>query len=254
VAYVLTAGGRRSANLAALPGAVAISSVPRDRRRRSPFPTTAAQGLGATPTQLVGTGGSLAAPVVTAVAAPAVASALGISAAVAVPIVGAAFAGILFGVEAILNSGCGQSCVMTSEWANQAEPLLKQNIAKYFSIGARTEMDRQSALNMFDAVWSGLVQRCSQAGLSTAGKNCIEDRRAGACKWHATENSPYAGGPRQGECWNWFNAYRDPIARDTNVGSSDFAALFGSAAGGGSGVDLLPLMLIGGLVALGVML
>jgi hypothetical protein len=203
--------------------------------------------------QIVGAVGSTASPVVTAAAAPAVATALGISASVAVPLVGVAFAGVLMGIEAILHSGCGQACVVTSDWANQAEPLLRQNIDTYFRLPMRTQSDQQSALRMFDAVWSGLVQRCSQPGLSTAGRNCIADRQAGACKWHATADSPWPGGPKQGECWNWFNAYRDPIANDTGVVSDTQAALSSVGSVIGDSSNLLPLAAIAGLVLLGVM-
>jgi len=211
------------------------------------------RGLGQTAAQVVGQGGGAAGGVVTAAAAPAVATALGISASLAVPIVGAAFAGILLGVEAILNSGCGQTCVVTSQWANQAEPLLKQNIAQYFSIANRTAMDKQSALNVFDAVWAGLVQRCSQGGLGSAGQRCISDRQSGACKWHATEDSPYPGGPKQGECFNWWNAYRDPIAGDTQVGGGA-SGIFSSLSSGGGSSSSLPLLLVAGLVLVAVLM
>ena len=218
-------------------------------------------GLGSA-TQIVGTAGSVASPVVTAAAAPATAAALGISASLAVPLVGAAFAGVLIGIEALLNSGCGQACVVTSEWANQAEPLLRRNIDTYFNLPVRTESDRQSALRMYDAIWQGLVERCSQPGLSTAGRNCIADRQAGACKWHQTGESPWPGGPALGECWNWDAAYRAPIANDRDVvpdaqaaaeaAASDFASAF-NVSGGAGGASLLPLAAIAGLVLLGVL-
>jgi len=179
--------------------------------------------------QIVGATGSAAGPVITAAAAPAVATALGISASVAIPLVGAAFAGVLFGIEAILHSGCGQACIATSQWANEAEPLLRQNIDTYFRLPVRTRTDQQSALRMFDAIWAGLVERCSQPGLSTAGRNCIADRQQGACKWKQTGESPWPGGPDLGQCWNWFAAYRDPIANDTDVVSEEQAVL--SSAG-----------------------
>ena len=211
------------------------------------------RGLGASTSQVVGQVGGVGAPVVSAAAAPAVAAALGISASVAIPIVGAAFAGVLIGIEALLNSGCGQTCVVTSQWANQAEPQLRANIDQYFSLNPRTASDQTSALRMFDAVWAGLVQRCSQSGLGTAGQNCIADRQAGACKWHATADSPWPGGPKRGECWNWFNAYRDPIAKDTpqpDTVASSLDALIGGTSTSGSSA-LLPLALIGGLLLVG---
>jgi hypothetical protein len=200
--------------------------------------------------QIVGAVGGAAAPVVTAAAAPAVAAALGIGASLAVPIVGAVFAGVLFGVEAILNSGCGQTCIQTSQWANQAEPLLRQNCDTYFGLPQRTKADQASALNVFDAVWAGLTQRCGQPGMGDAGKNCIADRQAGACKWKATADSPWPGGPKAGECWNWFNAYRDVIANDRGV-VSDLQGAANQIAQLGGGGSLLPLLAIAGLVALG---
>lgn len=206
--------------------------------------------------QIVGQAGGASAGVVTAAAAPAVATALGISASIAIPLVGAAFAGILMGVEAILHSGCGQTCVVTSQWANQAEPLLRQNCDTYFAQSPRTTSDQQSALNVFDAVWAGLVQRCSQAGLGTAGQNCIADRQSGACKWKQTGASPWPGGPAVGECWNWFSAYRDPISRDTGVVSDTTAAesAVSSLLSGSSSGSVLPLLLVAGLVVAGMAL
>lgn len=173
-----------------------------------------------TTAQAVSRVGGTSAGAVTAAAAPSVAAALGISTSLAVPIVGAAFAGILLGVELILNSGCGQTCIVTSEWADQGERLIQDAVKKYFALPTRTTEDQRSALNVFDAVWAGLVQRCSQSGLGTAGVNCINDRTAGACKWKQTADSwllQYPGEPRPGECWNWFNGYRDIIANDTGV-------------------------------------
>lgn len=208
------------------------------------------QGLG-NASKIVAQAGGVASGAVTAAAAPAVATALGISTAAAVPIVGAAFAGILLGVEAILNSGCGQSCIVTSQWANEAEPLLRQNIQQYFSLPNRTTADQQSALNVFDAVWAGLVERCSQPGLSTAGENCIKDRQAGACKWKQTADSPLLsipGQPQPGECWNWFSGYRDPIARD-NPPSGDFSTvLSGSFLASLSPAEIAILATVGALV------
>lgn len=146
-----------------------------------------------------------------------------------IPLIGPALAGIALAINAILNSGCGQTCIETSQWANQAEPILAQNIQAYFKLPAPRSPSAQAyALSAFDQVWSGLVQRCSQQGLGTAGQNCISDRQAGACKWRQTLTSPLLsipGEPQPGECWNWFSGYRDPIAMDTQVAAADTQAL-----------------------------
>lgn len=209
------------------------------------------RGLGATGSQIVGTAGRFASPVVTAAAAPATAAALGISASLAVPLVGAAFAGILFGVEALMNSGCGQACIVTSQWADQAEALLKQNIQQYFAIPApRTDLDKHSALNIFDAIWAGLMQRCSQPGLSTAGRNCIADRQSGACKWKQTADSlllQYPGEPQPGSCWDWFSGYRAPIANDPTVASTSAVGITSAISSAASSLNISPLWLLVGL-------
>lgn len=219
------------------------------------MPYRGVSGLGAGLDQQIMMWGGVASPVVSSLAAPAVSTALGLTAgsSLAVPIAGAAFAAILMGVELILHSGCGQTCVVTSQWANQAADLLEQNIQKYFSLPApRTTNDQQSALNIFDAIWAGLVQRCSQAGLGTAGQNCIDDRKAGACKWHQTGQPEFPGQPAYGECWNWFKAYRDPIANDHVVSPvTQISNLFPTVGGGSSlwlfaGGALLLLGLAGG--------
>lgn len=124
----------------------------------------------------------------------------------------------------IMNSGCGVTCVETSDWANQAENLLKQNISAYFKLPApRSASDQAAALANFDTIWSGLQQRCNQPNTGTAGIRCISDREAGSCQWKQTADSPllaYPGEPQPGDCWNWFSGYRDPIANDPDVSST----------------------------------
>lgn len=158
---------------------------------------------------------------------------IGTTAAVAIPVVGAAIAGIALGIEAILHSGCGQTCIETSQWANQAEKLLQQNIDAYFAIPApRPQSVQQSALANFNNVWNRLVQLCSQPGLGAAGTNCIKDRQAGACKWKAATPPQYPGEPAQGTCWNWWNGYHDAIANDTQTYNDSVSAAPGTAGGG----------------------
>jgi len=184
------------------------------------------------------------------------ASILGISASVAVPIIGAAIAGVAMAVAYFIkNSGCGITCVETSDWANQVEPYLQQNIAAYFALPVpRSQSQQQAALNVFDTVWARLQQLCGQPGTGNAGVRCISDRQSGACTWKQTTTSPllkYPGEPQPGACWNWYNGYRDPIANDPNVVSDSQAAAM--AVTSPSGASFLPLLLIGGLVAWGLL-
>jgi hypothetical protein len=117
-----------------------------------------------------------------------------------------------------VGRGCGQTCVLTAGWANEAEAILRGNILAYFALPApRRAIDQAAALANFDAVWSYLHDACSKPELGEPGRRCIADRQAGACTWRQTADSPLLsvpGEPQPGSCWNWFSGYRDPIAHD----------------------------------------
>ncbi len=149
-------------------------------------------------------------------------------AATVVPFVGPAIAAAAIIIEAIMNSGCGQTCIVATGFANQANSALEQNIEAYFqprmangtydpSITLTTE-SQTAALANFDQFWAWLQQQCANPNLGTAGTRCITDRQSGACTWKQPASSvPPWGTPAAGACWNWFNGFRDPIADDTNV-------------------------------------
>lgn len=184
-----------------------------------------------TPQQGVAIGQSVAAPVLAATLAPSIALTLGITVAAAIPIIGAAVALVGFAVEALINSGCGQPCVVTTTWANQAEQVLQQNIAAYFAVPTpRPTSVQQAALAQFQTVWNSLVQQCNSPSLGAPGQRCITDRQAGACTWHQTAAAlPPWGTPPVGACWNWWNGYHDPIANDPDT-VADAGIITGSAA------------------------
>lgn len=184
---------------------------------------------------------------------------LGITAA-AVPVIGAGLMAATLVIQYLItNSGCGQTCVVTSQWANQAAAGLQQVLDAYFALPSpRTQAQRAVALAAFDSIWATLVQQCGQAGTGNAGVRCISDRQRGACTWKQKYAPVYPGEPAIGQCWNWFNGYRDPIANDPvvpdspAVGGSLSSDLSGALAGDTG--SLVPLLLIGGLIALGVAL
>jgi hypothetical protein len=140
-----------------------------------------------------------------AVLAPAIAGSGPAAPFVAAALILAPFMAKLFSRMA---KGCGQSCVLTSDAANEVERLLVQNLNMYQSSG-HTRAEQKAALDYFDLVWSQLEEFCGKPEFQTtkAGRNCIDDRKAGACKWNGDD----------GQCWNWFVGYRDPIANDPNV-------------------------------------
>lgn len=142
-----------------------------------------------------------------ATAAGAAAASAGLISSAVVPFIGPAIAGIVLGIEAILHSGCGNTCIVTSNWANQAEALLQQNLSAYMALKTpRAQSAQAVALQNFDKIWNYLAQECSNPQLGSAGQRCITDRQAGACHYQPN-----------GQCWNWFIGYRDPIANDPNV-------------------------------------
>jgi hypothetical protein len=149
--------------------------------------------------------------------------AAGLISASAVPVIGAAVAAVALAVTLLVkNSGCGQTCIETSQWANQAEKALQQNLAAYFALPVpRAQSNQTLALQTFDQIWGALTgpNNCGNPAVGNAGVRCISDRQAGACTYKSDGVSRIAGAPAvpAGQCWNWFNGYRDPSANDPNV-------------------------------------
>jgi len=186
-------------------------------------------------------GGSLATGAGTAVLSTIAASGgsvLGLTGAAltaAIPIVGAALAGVTLLVQYLVaNSGCGQTCIETSSWANQAAAQLDKNIHGYFALPTPRPKSAQTlALANFNTLWNQLVQLCQQPGTGTAGQRCISDRQEGACTWKQTAAAlPPWGTPAVGECWNWWNGYYLPIANDPNVYDDSVTAQVSNAVAG----------------------
>jgi len=225
------------------------------------------RGLGdaASAARSVQMSGSLAAGTATAILGSIAASGgsiLGVAASALVPIVGPALAAATMLIQQLVaNSGCGQTCIVTSSWANQAAAALQQVLDGYFALPApRTEAQKAVAVANFKTIWQTLQQQCGQAGTGDAGVRCISDRQAGACKWKQAYAPTYPGQPNIGECWNWFNGYLKPIQDDAVVPDPSPTDVLSSAAtsvssffGAASTPDLLVLGLIGGLVLLAVM-
>jgi hypothetical protein len=165
------------------------------------------------------------------------------------------------GIQALIaNSGCGPTCVITSQWANQAAGQLDQLTQAYFALPApRTESQKAVALAAFDSVWQKLRELCAQPGTGDAGVRCITDRQAGACVWRQKYAPVHPGQPAIGECWNWFNGYRDPIAKDPTVPDpvaavdNPLSSILGTTTPVSSS-SLFPIAAVLALVALGVML
>ena len=215
------------------------------------------------------TGASLATPVATAgisaglstTTAAGSTAILGLAPTLAVPLIGAALAGVTILVTKLIqNSGCGPTCIQASDYANQAEPLLRQNLNAYFALPKpRPQSAQAAALQNANAIMQKAIQLWSDPALGNAGKKAISDRSAGGCTWK--QNTTYAadimaaGEPVIGQCWNWQNGYIDPIAHDPDVVPDAQAAVSSSAGSllsAGGGVSPLGLLALAGLVIAGV--
>ncbi len=207
--------------------------------------------------QIYGSVGAGAATAVIGSIASAGGSILGIAASSLVPIVGPALAAATMLIQSLVaNSGCGQTCIVTSQWANQAAAALQQVKDAYFALPApRTNAQKAVALANGQDIWRTLQQQCGQPGTGDAGKRCISDRQAGACTWHQAYPPTYPGDPELGACWNWDNGYFAAIRQDPTVPDASLSTDVSSILGGSlEGVDWMPLAVIGGLLALGVAL
>lgn len=119
----------------------------------------------------------------------------------AVPVIGAAVAGVALGLTLIFNRKGPQQKVASTKIVDELEPLLKNNVEAYLT-GPRTRSSQAAALQNFDSAWAYLIsaEACGNTALGNPGKACIADRT-------------------QGGKWDWFARYRDPIAQDADVQS-----------------------------------
>lgn len=204
-------------------------------------------------------GGSLGASAASAVLGSIAASGgtvLGIAASSLIPVVGPIIAGLTMGIQALVaNSGCGPTCVITSQWANQAAAKLQELKDAYFALPApRTDAQKAVVMANMNTVLQALKQNCSQPGTGDAGVRCISDRQAWACTWKQKYAPTYPGDPAIGECWNWDNGYFNAIRQDVTVPdaetsvSDSIASVFGGAP---SVSSLPPLAAIAALLFLG---
>lgn len=147
------------------------------------------------------------------------ASSAGVSwAAAAIPFVGVALAGITLWIGAMFKRGAQKEAATAI--VNQIEPQMQANLAAYMD-SPRTAEAQAQALANFDAMWSAVLQACSDKSLGDAGKRCISERQQGGI-------APWCTTPDKRGC-DWFVRYRDPIAQDTvQSETASFDAFTGS--------------------------
>jgi hypothetical protein len=177
-----------------------------------------------------GFGGEVYSPTIQAGEQAAVSTATAVGSALGGPLGGAIASAISeIGVAiAQLWSGCGQTCVEATDYANQTGDLLTQNLQTYLSAPVHYASLQAAALQNFQTAWNALVQGCSNPALGSAGENCISARQQGACVYKTSPGGwqqvngvwqyQYPGANGSGStCWNYFVGFYDPIANDPTV-------------------------------------
>lgn len=189
-------------------------------------------GLSDTAQQVTSTVGGIAATVTPTVLTSTGAIAAG---SLAVPIIGAAIAGVttLVGIFLARNAQYHAQETAATKIVDQAEQLMKQNLDAWNS-SEKTQSEQKQAIANYNNIWSQVVQACNRPELADPGQRCIHDRER--------------GGP-----WPWPVYYLDPIQNDPNVkpDPNPVDAALNSITGGGQGMSFVPL-LIGGLLLLAV--
>lgn len=152
-----------------------------------------------------------------------------------------------------LFKGCGQTCVLATQDANQLETYWQTNLNQYMNAPVHYYSLQQAALNNFDTGWAALYKACSDPALGAAGQRCISERqRGGASAWccNATVHTDVGNGMCTG-C-DAFVTFRDPIANDPNVVPDPVAGASvtgGSVTGSTGGFPMLLLLIGGGILA-----
>lgn len=148
---------------------------------------------------------SAAAGIMGALSATATATAIatGIGAAVV------ALVGIGYAIAGIF-SGCGQTCVLSTEAANAAGDRLNAILSAYKSAPVHYVSLQRGALTLVVGTMQALCNACSNPALGDAGKRCISERlvRGGTAPW--CPNAGHVG------C-DYLATFYDPIANDKTV-------------------------------------
>lgn len=174
--------------------------------------------LGATTGNVAVAAGSIGAQAAT----PTIAAGIGL----AIPIVGAAIAGVTLAISLFLNRAGPKQKVAATHIVDQEEVLLKQNLAAWQG-SSKTVAEQQQSLANFNAIWGETTQKLNDPSLGEPGQRGIKDRSRGGK-------------------WDWFNYYYDPIANDPNVGktTASVSEIVSNLTSGGFN----PLLLVGGLI------
>lgn len=115
----------------------------------------------------------------------------------AIPVIGAAVAGVTIGLTLLFARKGPKQKVATTQIVDQVEPLLEENLQGYLN-GPRTRAAQEQALQNFLAGWQFVVDHCDIPEMGDPGQRCVSERTRGGK-------------------WDWYALYYDPIANDPSV-------------------------------------
>jgi hypothetical protein len=174
-------------------------------------------GLGSEKTQAVAmqipgiVGGVLTAPGIVGATTAAGGGTIGTAllGSLAVPVIGAAVAGVTIALYLIFARKGPKQKTATTNIVDQVEPALRENVQGYLA-GPRTVSSQRQAIANFEAGWAYVVEYCDTPAMGEPGKRCVNERKEGAR-------------PSWGQ--NWFEMYLDPIRNDTQVKPDNYMDL-----------------------------
>jgi len=135
----------------------------------------------------------------------------------AVPVIGAAVAGVCLAIMAIISRKGPKQKVATTQLAEDVIKVLQDNLAAYMA-GPRTRSSQSQALANFDAGEAFLFgpDACGSSEMGDPGLRCIFERQpVGTC----TQAQADAAHEPLSDCgkYSMSRDLRDPIANDPNV-------------------------------------
>lgn len=96
-------------------------------------------------------------------------------------------AAAIVGPIASFFKGCGQTCIISTQYVDETEQVLKRLSAAYWSHSVRTVAMRDAFLHTFREIQGALVRACSNPALGEAGQRCVA--------FHAEANAGMAPAP-----------------------------------------------------------
>jgi hypothetical protein len=160
----------------------------------------------------------------TTAATGAAASGTSITASLAVPLIGAAIAGVLLGLKLWLGRMGPKQKRWTSQMADEAEKHLVE-LNQAWQSSNKHASEQAVILQGIDEMFALLEQKCGDPKMGEPGQRCINERlRPG-------QPAPWCPKPGHVGC-DWIALYRDPVANDPEVVPDPTAAeqIFASGA------------------------